>query len=187
MCSQCSWNTFINTVNGCIESHMSYMWSWKLCIGNCKSNHHTNTATTSIFFLTNSSLKIEQSKYWTIRRKLQSEVNSTVPAVLKNVIHLCNQCLSPLMSWVRMSIRARCNIVEIRIPKKFWRKLQSEVNSTVPAVLKNVILNGSKRINWQPRKLLSVQFHKDWDHQRLYHGRINLKGKPNYHLLITEI
>jgi hypothetical protein len=66
-----------------------------------------------------------------------------------------------LMSWVRMSIRARCNIVEIRIPKKFSairRKLQSEVNSTVPAVLKNVILNGSKRINWQPRKLLSVQF-----------------------------
>jgi hypothetical protein len=44
--------------------------------------------------------------------------------------YLCNQCLSPLMLWIRISIRVRCTTYVIMFVSDLWFSLGSLVSST---------------------------------------------------------
>jgi hypothetical protein len=57
-------------------------------------------------------LKFKSKKLWTNKSRLGRGQNNRPNHKKKNCswiyTYLCNQCLSPLMLWVRISIRARC-------------------------------------------------------------------------------
>jgi hypothetical protein len=74
--------------------------------------------------------------------------------------YLCNQCLSPLMLWVRISIRARCTILFDKVCQSLatglWFSLGPPVSSTnktdhhdITEILLKVVLNTIKQTNKQ--------------------------------------
>jgi hypothetical protein len=82
------------------------------CIGSCKSNYHAITTTAAPHFL---------FKIRAVRNNLFMIYGLNICSWKENeeplwswshgswiYNYLCNQCLSPLMLWVRISIRARC-------------------------------------------------------------------------------
>jgi hypothetical protein len=107
------------------------------CIGSCKSNHHMITATTArltgiaVCWTKNTLINKTQSVVLERHTSTPLYVMSGVPICIPQVLlflayindqgpswpwsyggwiynYLCNQCLSPLMVWVLISIRAWC-------------------------------------------------------------------------------
>ena len=84
--------------------------------------------------------------------------------------YLCNQCLSPLMLWVRISIRARCTISLDKIwhwlatLRRFSHGPVSSTNKTgrhdITEILWKVALNTIKQTNicWVPPFLTNIVF-----------------------------
>jgi hypothetical protein len=74
--------------------------------------------------------------------------------------YLCNQCLSPLMLWVRISIRARCTTLDDKVchwlATGLWFSLSLPASSTkktdrhnITEILLKVALNTIKQTNKQ--------------------------------------
>jgi hypothetical protein len=103
------------------------------CIGGCKSNCHMITATTA------------PPRIWEI-------------ILLPKIKCLCNQCLSPLMLWVRISIRARyttlCDKVCQWLATGLWFSPGPTVSPTnktdchnITEILLKVVLNTINQTN----------------------------------------
>jgi hypothetical protein len=78
--------------------------------------------------------------------------------------YLCNQCLSPLMLWVRISIRARCTTLCDKVCQWLatdgWFSPVSSTNKTdrhdITGILLKVALNTIKQTNNQTNILIHI-------------------------------
>jgi hypothetical protein len=91
--------------------------------------------------------------------------------------YLCNQCLSPLMLWVRMSIRARCTTLCDKVCQWLvtcrWFSPDSTVSSTnktdyhdITEILWKVVLNTINQTNKHTMKWQDVHFFLYLDHSK---------------------
>jgi hypothetical protein len=93
--------------------------------------------------------------------------------------NLCSQCLSPLMLWVRISIRARCTTLCDKVCQWLatgqWFSpgpLVSSTNKTdrhdITEILLKVVLNTikqtSKQANLQNTDMIALNFSQSWPH-----------------------
>jgi hypothetical protein len=126
---------------------------------------HTLKLWRNIFHIVNQCLmpKIKGYKMWNVRCEMhQSHIGMgpswpwSYDCWIYN--YLCNQCLSPLMLWVRISIRARCTALCDKICQGFatgrWFSPGPPVSSTnktdchdITEILLKVALNTIKQIN----------------------------------------
>jgi len=92
--------------------------------------------------------------------------------------YLCNQCLSPLMMWVRISIRARCTTLCDKVCQ--WLATSrwfsagppvSSLNKTdrhdIAEILLKVALNTIKQTNKQTNKQQTKWCFTDWKHNKI--------------------